>query len=95
THDPTAHAEVVAIRDACSRLRTFQLADCELYTSCEPCPMCLAAPHHDAPEGSAAPGGGSLGGQSDRFPHVIFVLHRSGEESRNPATLGSRPADAV
>jgi tRNA(Arg) A34 adenosine deaminase TadA len=43
THDPTAHAEVVAIRDACSRLRTFQLADCELYTSCEPCPMCLAA----------------------------------------------------
>ncbi len=43
THDPTAHAEVVAIRDACRRLKTFQLDDCELYTSCEPCPMCLAA----------------------------------------------------
>ena len=43
THDPTAHAEVVAIRDACARLETFQLQDCELYTSCEPCPMCLAA----------------------------------------------------
>ncbi|MFM9081566.1 MAG: nucleoside deaminase [Opitutaceae bacterium] len=43
TFDPTAHAEVTAIRDACSRLRQFQLADCELYTSCEPCPMCLAA----------------------------------------------------
>ena len=43
TFDPTAHAEVTAIRDACSRLGTFQLADCELYTSCEPCPMCLAA----------------------------------------------------
>ena len=43
TNDPTAHAEVTAIRDACSRLGTFQLADCELYTSCEPCPMCLAA----------------------------------------------------
>ncbi len=43
TNDPTAHAEVTAIRDACARLRTFQLADCELYTSCEPCPMCLAA----------------------------------------------------
>jgi guanine deaminase len=43
TNDPTAHAEVTAIRDACRNLGTFQLADCELYTSCEPCPMCLAA----------------------------------------------------
>ena len=43
TNDPTAHAEVVAIRDACRRLKTFQLADCDLYTSCEPCPMCLSA----------------------------------------------------
>jgi len=42
-NDPTAHAEVVAIRDACAALNTFQLSDCELYTSCEPCPMCLAA----------------------------------------------------
>ena len=43
TNDPTAHAEVVAIRDACANLETFQLDDCELYTSCEPCPMCLSA----------------------------------------------------
>ena len=43
TNDPTAHAEVVAIRDACANLETFQLEDCELYTSCEPCPMCLSA----------------------------------------------------
>ncbi len=43
TNDPTAHAEIVAIRDACKRLKTFQLEGCELYTSCEPCPMCLAA----------------------------------------------------
>ena len=43
TNDPTAHAEVVAIRQACKKLQTFQLHDCELYTSCEPCPMCLAA----------------------------------------------------
>ena len=42
-NDPTAHAEVVAIREACRRLKTFQLADCNLYTSCEPCPMCLSA----------------------------------------------------
>ena len=43
TNDPTAHAEVTAIRDACRRLKTFQLDDCEIYASCEPCPMCLAA----------------------------------------------------
>ena len=42
-NDPTAHAEIVAIRDACRRLKTFQLDDCALYTSCEPCPMCLSA----------------------------------------------------
>ncbi|MDZ4083855.1 MAG: nucleoside deaminase, partial [Bdellovibrionales bacterium] len=42
-NDPTAHAEVEAIRDACKNLSTFELKDCELYTSCEPCPMCLAA----------------------------------------------------
>ena len=43
TNDPTAHAEVVAIRDACKNLDTFQLEGCEVYTSCEPCPMCLGA----------------------------------------------------
>ncbi len=43
SNDPTAHAEVVAIRDACRNLGTFQLEDCEIYTSCEPCPMCLGA----------------------------------------------------
>ena len=43
SNDPTAHAEVVAIRDACQHLGTFQLEGCEIYTSCEPCPMCLGA----------------------------------------------------
>jgi guanine deaminase len=43
SNDPTAHAEVTAIRDACKNLNTFQLTDCEIYTSCEPCPMCLGA----------------------------------------------------
>src|SRR6202020_1209209 len=43
TNDPTAHAEVVAIRNACSDLSTFHLLGCHIYTSCEPCPMCLAA----------------------------------------------------
>ncbi len=43
TNDPTAHAEVVAIRGACKVLNSFQLTDCEIYTSCEPCPMCMGA----------------------------------------------------
>lgn len=43
TNDPTAHAEVVAIRAACAALGAFELQGCDLYTSCEPCPMCLAA----------------------------------------------------
>lgn len=43
TNDPTAHAEVTAIRKACEALQTFQLENCILYTSCEPCPMCLGA----------------------------------------------------
>ena len=43
TCDPTAHAEVIAIREACRKLGDFQLTGCELYTSCEPCPMCLGA----------------------------------------------------
>lgn len=42
-NDPTAHAEIMAIRDACKTLGSFQLDDCEVYTSCEPCPMCLGA----------------------------------------------------
>lgn len=43
TNDPTAHAEVVAIREACRKLGDFQLSGCDLYTTCEPCPMCLGA----------------------------------------------------
>lgn len=43
TNDPTAHAEIVAIKEACKKLGSFQLDDCIIYTSCEPCPMCLGA----------------------------------------------------
>lgn len=43
TNDPTAHAEVMAIREACQKLGTFRLDDCDIYASCEPCPMCLSA----------------------------------------------------
>lgn len=45
TNDPTAHAEVVAIRRATEKLGRFNIADCEIYSTCEPCPMCLAAIH--------------------------------------------------
>jgi guanine deaminase len=50
TNDPTAHAEVVAIRKACKTLKTYQLIGCEIYTSCEPCPMCLAAIYWARPD---------------------------------------------
>lgn len=50
SNDPTAHAEVVAIRDACQNLGTFQLSGCDIYTSCEPCPMCLGAIYWARPQ---------------------------------------------
>jgi guanine deaminase len=50
TNDPTAHAEIVAIRAACQQLGTFQLTGCDIYTSCEPCPMCLGAIYWARPE---------------------------------------------
>ena len=49
-NDPTAHAEVVAIRKACKTLKTYQLTGCEIYASCEPCPMCLAAIYWARPD---------------------------------------------
>ena len=50
SNDPTAHAEVNAIRDACKNLNSFQLEGCEIYTSCEPCPMCLGAIYWARPD---------------------------------------------
>jgi tRNA(Arg) A34 adenosine deaminase TadA len=50
SNDPTAHAEVVAIREACRQLGSFQLAGCEIYCSCEPCPMCLGAIYWARPD---------------------------------------------
>lgn len=50
TNDPTAHAEVTAIRDACKNLNSFQLDGCTIYTSCEPCPMCLGAIYWARPD---------------------------------------------
>jgi guanine deaminase len=50
TNDPTAHAEVTAIRVACAKLQSFELKSCEIYTSCEPCPMCLGAIYWARPD---------------------------------------------
>ncbi len=50
THDPTAHAEIVAIRAACRMIGNFELTGCDLYTSCEPCPMCLGAIYWARPD---------------------------------------------
>lgn len=49
-NDPTAHAEVIAIRDACKNMKTFQLTGCDVYTSCEPCPMCIGAIYWARPD---------------------------------------------
>jgi len=50
TNDPTAHAEIIAVREACTRLGNFQLSGCTIYTSCEPCPMCLGAIYWARPD---------------------------------------------
>jgi len=50
TNDPTAHAEIIAVREACTRLENFQLSGCTIYTSCEPCPMCLGAIYWARPD---------------------------------------------
>ena len=69
-NDPTAHAEIVAIREACRRLETFSLAGCRIYCSCEPCPMCLAAIHWarlDAVWCAATRGDAARAGFDDAF----------------------------
>ncbi len=87
TNDPTAHAEVVAIRAACRALGTFQLIDCELYTTCEPCPMCLGAIYWARPTrvfyaGVAADAADA--GFDDAF--IYEELRRQAESRRIPMT---------
>ena len=82
TNDPTAHAEVTAIRDACKNLGSFQLDGCIVYTSCEPCPMCLGAIYWARPDkvyyGSNQEDAANIG-FDDEFIHVgNDVVLRSG-----------------
>jgi len=85
TNDPTAHAEIVAIREACRVLENFQLDGCELYTTCEPCPMCLGAIYWARPArvfyaGAAADAAGA--GFDDAF--IYEELQRPPESRRIP-----------
>jgi tRNA(Arg) A34 adenosine deaminase TadA len=87
TNDPTAHGEVNAIRAACRALRTFTLAGCELYTSCEPCPMCLAAcywAHLDAVYYGCSAADAARAGFDDAF--LYAEMRRQIGERSLPAT---------
>ena len=85
TNDPTAHAEVNAIREACRVLGTFQLTGCEIYTTCEPCPMCLGAIYWARPERvyfGATAGDAAAAGFDDSF--IYDELKRTHAERRIP-----------
>jgi tRNA(Arg) A34 adenosine deaminase TadA len=87
TNDPTAHAEIVTIREACRALANFQLAGCDLYTTCEPCPMCLGAIYWARPNrifyaGTAADA--AAAGFDDAF--IYDQLKRAHDSRRIPMT---------
>jgi tRNA(Arg) A34 adenosine deaminase TadA len=87
TNDPTAHAEVVAIREACSALKSFQLDGCDLYASCEPCPMCLGAIYWARPDRvffAAAKSDASEAGFDDSF--IYNELPRPFAQRKIPMT---------
>jgi guanine deaminase len=87
TNDPTAHAEVVAIREACRALKNFQLEGCELYTTCEPCPMCLGAIYWARPSRvfyAAAAGDAAAAGFDEAF--IYDELKKAHAARRIPMT---------
>lgn len=81
TNDPSAHAEVVAIREACRRMTTFQLTGCEIYASCEPCPMCIGLIYWSRPErvyyANTAADAASIGFDDD------FIYHELARDPQN------------
>ncbi len=85
TNDPTAHAEMMAIRDACKNLDTFQLTDCEIYTSCEPCPMCFGAIYWARPKSvyfANTKKDASTGGFDDSF--IYHEINKPMDEKKIP-----------
>ncbi len=108
SNDPTAHAEVVAIRRACAALGSFQLAGCELYTSCEPCPMCLGAIYWARPAAvfySATHKDAAMAGFDDSFIYqqtrmdvegrAIPMRQLLGEAGRRPFESWLRKTDRI
>ena len=91
-NDPTAHAEIVAIRRACTLLGAFNLPGCDIYTSCEPCPMCLGPRPFTTAQACHSPNenparvrvGRGLGN-----PHVIVSIARAGTRAERPMVLGA------
>lgn len=100
THDPTAHAEVVAIRNACKVLGDFSLPGCVMYTSCEPCPMCLAAIYWSRMDGtfySGTAGDAAAAGFDDAFLYEELrkqIGLRTIPEERLLAERGNESFDA-
>ena len=93
SNDPTAHAEVTAIREACRALGSFQLTGCEIYTSCEPCPMCLGAIYWARPERvyyAATAGDAAAAGFDDSFIYEELKISRG--ERKIPFIQGMRDA---
>jgi guanine deaminase len=87
TNDPTAHAEIVAMREACKKLGSFQLDDCEIYTTCEPCPMCLGAIYWARPARvffASTASDAAAAGFDDAF--IYDELQTPAEERRIPMT---------
>lgn len=97
SNDPTAHAEVNAIRNACKILNTFDLSGCEIYTSCEPCPMCLSAIYWarlDKIYYSASQDDATYGGFDDSFIYKEIALDkqdRAIKSERFLKELGKEP----
>lgn len=87
TNDPTAHAEIVVIREACRLLQNFQLQACELYSTCEPCPMCLGAIYWARPARivyAATHAAAAAAGFDDQFIHE--EMKRPTQQRRIPTT---------
>ena len=106
TNDPTAHAEIVAIREACRVLGHFQLSDCDVYSSCEPCPMCLGALYWARPariffaatkdEAAAAGFDDSFIYREIQVPYSersIVILHVADERANRPFEEWAGKAD--
>ncbi len=94
TNDPTAHAEIVAIRAACAALGTFQLEGCEVYCSCEPCPMCLGALYWARPAAvyyAATSADAAAAGFDDRhiYEEIVLPLSERTLPTRHLRTQGA------